>query len=48
MRYGIIDVWMTEKRVKCKDYGLKCLVCLYWNKYSRYCTKYKIWSETHD
>lgn len=34
---------------KCQDYGLKCLKCPYWNKYSRYCTKIvkKIWSETH-
>lgn len=34
---------MTE----CKEYGLKCLKCPYWNPYSNYCTKYKIWSETH-
>lgn len=32
---------------KCKDYGLKCLKCPYWNHYSNYCTKYKIWSESH-
>lgn len=33
---------MTE----CREYGLKCLKCQYWNHYSNYCTKYKIWSET--
>lgn len=31
---------MTEKR--CKDYGLKCLQCPHWNKWSNYCTKWKI------
>lgn len=28
---------------KCKDYGLKCP---YWNKWSNYCTKFKIWSDS--
>lgn len=35
-----------DSNVKCKDYGLKCLKCPYWNKWSRYCTKWKIWSES--
>lgn len=32
----------------CKDYGLNCLKCSYWNKWSQYCTKRKIWIESHD
>lgn len=39
---------MTEKRFKCENYGLGCFKCVYWNKYSNYCTKITIWSETHD
>lgn len=31
--------------IKCKDYGLNCLKCPYWNKWSQYCTRWKIWSE---
>ena len=36
----------NKKMIKCKDYGLNCLKCPYWNKWSRYCTKWKIWSES--
>jgi len=39
---------MTEKRVECNDFGLKCLKCIYWNRYSNYCTKFRIWSKTND
>ena len=36
------ELEMTE----CKEYGLKCLKCPFWNKYSNYCTKFRIWSES--
>lgn len=38
---------MTDKRFTCENYGLNCLNCPLWNRYSNYCTLYKIWSETH-
>ena len=42
------DDLKTEKQFPCENYGLNCLKCSYWNKWSRYCTKWKIWSESHD
>ena len=38
---------MTGKQFECKNHGLNCLKCIYWNKWSRYCTKWKIWSESN-
>ena len=34
----------TEISIKCKEFGLECFNCIYYNKYSNYCTKFKIWS----
>ena len=41
----LIMKW-TGKRFDCNDYGLDCLKCQYWNHYTNYCTKYKIWGES--
>lgn len=35
---------MTMKQ--CKDYGLKCLQCPYWNHWTNFCTKWKITTST--
>lgn len=40
---------MTEKRfnvnnrIDCKNFGFDCFKCEYYNNYSNYCTKFKIW-----
>ena len=39
---------MTKKLLNCEHYGLDCFNCPFWNKYSNYCTKFRIWSEAHD
>ena len=43
----LIMKW-TKKQFKCNNYGLNCLKCPYWNYYTNFCTKYKIYSETHE
>ena len=43
--YTSMELYMTEH---CNDYGLNCFNCPFWNKYSNYCTKFKIkiWSDS--
>lgn len=40
-KYGV-----GGKMSECKDYGLKCLKCPYWNHWTNFCTKWKITTST--